>query len=49
MKVTTFKIKRDQDNENGFFIVNVPEANQKGLGFSLYINKILYGISICNN
>lgn len=46
MKLTIYKIKRDHDNKTGFFIVNVPEANQLGVGFQARIGEYVYGISL---
>ena len=47
--ITIIKINRDHSNGNGFFIVNVPEAKQYGIGFTLYIKGTLYGFSVHNN
>lgn len=45
-RFTTYKICRDHSNRTGFFIVNVPEAKQYGLGFQVNIKGTLYGFSV---
>lgn len=47
--VNTYKIKRDHDNDIGFFIVTVPEDNQRGIGFQFIKGEFVYGISITNH
>lgn len=44
--ITTYAIERDHARDFGFFIVDVPEVNQKGIGFQIAIGKRVYGISI---
>lgn len=44
--LTTYKIKRNHSDKTGFFIVNVKDVMQYGIGFQIKINGILYGISI---
>jgi hypothetical protein len=47
--VTIIKVKRNHSKKTGFFIVNVPEAKQYGLGFTMYIKGTVYGFSVHNN
>jgi hypothetical protein len=47
--ITIINVKRDHSTESGFFIVNVQEAKQYGIGFTIYIKGTVYGFSIHNN
>lgn len=44
-QLTPYRIKRNHSNETGFFIVNVPEVNQYGIGFQLRRGAYVYGFS----
>jgi hypothetical protein len=47
--ITIINIKRNHSKKTGFFIVNVPEVKQYGLGFRFYIKGNVYGFSLHNN
>ena len=44
--ITTYKIKRNHGNKTKFFIVNVKEVRQYGVGFQINLKGIVYGISL---
>lgn len=44
--ITTYAIERDHARDFGFFIVDVPEVKQRGIGFQIAIGKKVFGISI---
>ena len=46
IQITPYRVRRDYDNETGFFIVN---AEGWGLGFQIKIGSFVYGISVCLN
>ncbi len=45
-RFTLYQIRRDHGNDTGFFVVNVPEVRQRGIGFQLAARGVVYGISI---
>ena len=45
MEITPYKIKRNHSDKTCFFIVNVKEVRQYGIGFQINIKGILYGVS----
>ena len=48
MKFNPYKVRRSYGNKIGFFVVNVPENNQWGLGFQFRCKGIVYGLSVTN-
>ncbi len=48
MALNPYKVKRNHSNNTGFFIVNIPEIEQYGLGFQINIRGTVYGLSITN-
>jgi hypothetical protein len=43
---TPYRIKRDHDNHTTFFVVDVPEAKQHGVGFQMRMGEYVVGMSI---
>lgn len=43
--ITTYCVKRDSDNTTKIFVVNVPEARQKGIGLQLRLFDHVCGVS----
>lgn len=44
--LTVYRVRRDHSDEVGFFVVDVPEVSQRGLGFQLRFRGVVYGVSL---